>query len=212
MTNPIPTGGPIPAGVIAGIDETVISHGGGVTYVLAGVVFANAQPARRAFQQLTANRQRPFHWKKEGPTLRQEAVTLLETHVVATYLLARTAGRRGQVAARRKLLACLVAELTNDGVDHVIIESQGPALDGRDRNTILDSSRADSAGPALTYEWRTKTEPLLWYPDALAGVAHEHLTNEQPHHFQQLQRTGVVTEIHYVADQPPEMRKPRLPS
>ena len=177
MTNPIPSGGPVPAGIIAGIDETVIHHGGGVTYVLAGVVFVNAQPARRDFQQLTANRKRTFHWSKEGPTLREAAVTLLEKHVATTHLLARPAGRRHQVTARRKLLTYLVAELTNDRVDHVIIESQGRSLDGRDRNTILDSFHDDSAGPAFTYEWRTKTEPLLWYPDALAGVAHEYLTD-----------------------------------
>ncbi len=212
MTNPVPPDGPIPAGITAGIDETVIDHGGGVTYVLAGVVFLDPQPARRAFQQLTANRKRPFHWRKEGPTLREEAVTLLENHIAATYLLARPAGRRQQVTARRELLAYLVAELTNDGVDHLIIESQGPAPDGRDRNTILDSFQANSTGPAFTYEWRTKTEPLLWYPDALAGVAHEYLADGRSHHFQRLQRARVATEVHYVADQHPEMRKPRLPS
>ena len=212
MTNPVPPDGPIPAGIIAGVDETVIYHGGGVTYVLAGVVFLDARPARRAFQQLTANRKRPFHWREEGPTLREAAVALLENHIAATYLLARPTGRRQQVTARRELLAYLVAELTNDGIDHLIIESQGTALDGRDRNTILDSFQADSTGPAFTYEWRTKTEPLLWYPDALAGVAHEYLAYGQTHRFERLQRARIATEVHYVADQHPEMRRPRLPS
>ena len=203
MTNPVPPDGPIPAGITAGIDETVIYHGGGVTYILAGVVFVDPQPARRAFQQLTANRKRPFHWQKEGTTLRGAAVALLENHIAATYLLARPAGRRQQVTTRRELLAYLVAELTNDGVDHLIIESQGTALDGRDRNTILDSFQANSTGPAFTYEWRTKTEPLLWYPDALAGVAHEYLADGQTHHFQRLQKATIATEVHYVANKPP---------
>ena len=99
MTNPAPPDGPIPAGITAGIDETVIYHGGGVTYVVAGVVFHDARPARRAFHQLTADRKRPFHWRKEGPTLREAAVTLLETHIAATHLLARSTGRRGQITA-----------------------------------------------------------------------------------------------------------------
>ena len=73
------------------------------------------QPAR-AFQQLTANRKRPFHWRKEGPTLREAAVNLLENHTGATYLLAQPAGRRQQITARRELLAYLIAELTNDGI------------------------------------------------------------------------------------------------
>ena len=199
MTNPVPPDGPIPAGITAGIDETVISHGGGVTYVLAGVVFHDAQPARRAFQQLIANRKRPFHWRKEGTTVREKAITLLENHIAAAYLLARPTGRRGQVTARRGLLAHLVAELTNDGVDHLIIESQDTALDGRDRNTILDTFQANRGGPAFTYEWHTKTEPLLWYPDALAGIAHEYLAAGQTHHFQRLQKARIITNVQYVS-------------
>lgn len=58
--------------------------------------------------------------------------------------------------ARRKLLTYLVAELTNEGVDHLIIESQDSALDGRDRNTILKSFQVNSTDPAFTYGWRTK--------------------------------------------------------
>ena len=212
MTNPAPPDGPIPAGITAGIDETVIYHGGGVTYVVAGVVFHDAPPARRAFQQLTADRKRPFHWRREGPTRREAAVTLLETHIAAAHLLARSTGRRGQITARRQLLTYLVAELTNDGVDHLIIESQGSALDGRDRNTILDSFQATSTGPAFTYEWRTKTEPLLWYADALAGIAHEYLADGQTQHFERLQKAGVITDVRYGADRHQGMRKPRLPS
>ena len=94
MTNPAPPDGPIPDGLTAGIDETVIYHGGGVTYVIAGVVFHNARPARRAFHQLTADRKRPFRWRKEGPTIRDAAVTLLETCIAATHLLARGRVRR----------------------------------------------------------------------------------------------------------------------
>ena len=139
MTNPIPTDGPIPVGVIAGIDETVFSEDDNITitYVLAGVVYRDAQAARRAFQQLIAGRKGPFHWREEGRERREEAVTLLEEHVVATYLLARPTGIHRPLEARHELLAHLVAELLNDGVDHVIIESaRVPANDGRDRDTI----------------------------------------------------------------------------
>ncbi|MCE2529727.1 MAG: hypothetical protein J4G11_07650 [Acidimicrobiia bacterium] len=50
MTNPARPDGPIPAGITTGVDETVIYHGGGVSYVLAGVVFHDAQPAGLAFR------------------------------------------------------------------------------------------------------------------------------------------------------------------
>ena len=199
MTNPTPTDCPIPAGVIAGIDETVVQRDGvDITCVLAGVVFREAQAARRAFQQLIAHRKRRFHWREEGPERREEAVTLLETgHVDATYLFARTTGIHRPLEARRELLAHLVAELLNDRVDHVIIESSGvQANDGRDRDTILDSFRADSANRTFTHDWCDKTEPLLWYPDALAGVAHQFLADGQTHHFQRLQ--AVSDNRHYV--------------
>ncbi|MDE0376542.1 MAG: hypothetical protein OXK16_11340 [bacterium] len=199
MTTPAPPDGPIPTGITAGIDETVVDHGGGVTYVLAAVVFHDAEPARRAFHQLTADRKRPFHWRREGPTLREAAVTLLENHPASTYLLAQSTGRRGQVTARRELLTYLVAELTNDGVAHVIIESQDSVLDGRDRHTILDSFQADSTGPPFTYRWGTKTEPLLWYADALAGVAHAYLAGGRTHHFRHLQKAGIITGVRYMA-------------
>ena len=64
----------------------------------------------------------------------------------------------------------------------------------------------------FTYEWRTKAEPLLWYPDALTGVVQEYLTNERTQHFRQLRKARVTTEVRYVANQLPEVRKPRLPS
>ncbi len=200
MTNPTAPVGPIPAGITAGIDETVVYHGGGVTYVLAGVVFHDAQPARRAFRGLTADRKRPFHWRREGSTLREAAVTLLENHIATTYLLARSTGRRGQVTARRKLLTYLVAGLTNEGVDHLIIESQDSALDGRDRDTIVSWFQVKSTDPAFTHGWRTKTEPLLWYPDSVAGITHEYLADGQTHHFERLQKARIITDVHYVAD------------
>ena len=59
----------------------------------------------------------------------------------------------------------------------------------------------------FTYEWRTKTEPLLWYPDALAGVVHEYLTDGRTQHFRKLQKARVVTDVRYLANQLPKMRK-----
>ncbi|MDE0643576.1 MAG: hypothetical protein F4Z36_01325 [Acidimicrobiia bacterium] len=186
--------------IIAAIDETVVHHGGGVTYVLAGVVFLDSYSARQAFRQLLAHRKRPFHWRKEGSTIRAAAVELLETHIAATHLLARSAARHQQVAVRRRLLNHLVAGLINDGIDHLIIESQGNDLDRRDRDTVMDAIKSKDPGPALTYEWLTKTEPLLWYADALNGVAQEYLADGEMHHFQRLQGAKIVTQVQYVTD------------
>ena len=198
MSNPLPADGqPIPEGLVAAVDETVAELHGGVTYVLAAVVFGEAQAARLDIQHLTADRTRPFHWYREGPKTRDAAVKLIATHATATAVLARRAGRHAQVATRATLLAELAADLANKGVGHVLIESRGQREDGRDRSVILNFFRERTA-PAFSYDWRTKAEPLLWYPDAMAGLAREHLADGRSAGFSFLQSTLTVTEVCYV--------------
>ena len=67
---------------------------------------------------------------------------------------------------------------------------------------ILDCFRNQTA-PAFTYDWRTKAEPLLWYPDALAGVAREHPTEGLSADFNRLHSALVVTDIRYVHQRAP---------
>ena len=200
MSNPLPSDGqPIPEGLVAAVDETVAELQGGVTYVLAAVIFDfnGAHAARQDAEALTADRTRRFHWHREGPTTRNAAVELIAKHAIATKILARRAGRRAQTATRAALLTELVAELASEGVGHVVIESRGQREDGRDRSVILGCFRELTA-PAFSYDWRTKAEPLLWYPDALAGVVREHLTDGHSAGFSFLQSTHTVTEVCYM--------------
>ena len=203
MSNPVVADGhPIPEGVIAAVDETVVELQGGVTYVLVSVIFADAQAASRDMQTLTADRTRPLHWHREGPRIREAAVEHIEAHAATTRILAQRSGRQAQTRTRATLLAQLVTELTGEGVGHLIIESRGQREDGRDRSVILDCLR-NQAAPAFTYDWRTKAEPLLWYPDALAGVAREHLTEGLSADFNRLHSALVVTDIRYVDQRAP---------
>lgn len=198
MSNPTPADGqPIPESLVAAVDETVAELQGGVTYVLAAVIFDEAQLAREDIQALTADRTRPFHWHKEGPTTRKAAVGLIDAHAIATKILARRAGRQAQTAARATLLGRLATELAAEGVGHVVIESRSQREDGRDRAVILNSFHERTTRP-FSYDWRTKAEPLLWYPDALAGLAREHLTDGQSSGFSHLQSTLTVTDVRYV--------------
>lgn len=203
MSNPVVADGhPIPGGVVAAVDETVVELQGGVTYVLASVIFADAQAASRDMQTLTADRTRPLHWHKEGPRIREAAVDHIEAHAAGTRILAQRAGRQAQTRTRATLLSELVTELAGVGVGHLIIESRGQREDGRDRATILDCFRNQTA-PAFTYDWRTKAESSLWYPDALAGVAREHLTEGLSADFNRLHSKLVITDIRHVSWQPP---------
>ena len=199
MSNPTPSDGQlIPEGIVAAVDETVIELQGGVTYVLAAVILADAPTARQDMQALTINRTKPLHWHREGPEIREAAVEHIQRHAAATKILAQRAARHAQTTTRAKLLAELVAELVSESVGHLIIESRGPREDGRDRSVILDSFR-DRAATSFTYDWRTKSEPLLWYADALAGVAREHLIVGVSIDFSRLQKALIVDDIGYVA-------------
>ena len=133
MSNPKPADGqPIPEGLIAAVDETVVELQGAVTYVLVAVVFCEHQAALQDIQALTAGRKRPLHWHKEGSTIRKEAVELIEKHVITSVVLARRAGRRSQIKARAEILAELAVKLAAEGVTHVVIESREQHEDGRD--------------------------------------------------------------------------------
>ena len=197
MSNPVSADGqPIPDGLVAAIDETVPQVQGGVTYTLVATIFRDVQVARRDIQDLTVGRTRPIHWHREGPTIREATLSLIEHHVIAGRALARRASRVGQVAARTVLMAELVVDLASYGVDHMIIESRGELEDGRDRSAILDCLHGLAISD-LTYDWRTKAEPLFAYPDALAGIIREHLTLEHSPGFSRLQKANIVAEVRY---------------
>ena len=93
-------------------------------------------------------------------------------------------------------MAELVVDLASYGVDHMIIESRGELEDGRDRSAILDCLHGLAISD-LTYDWRTKAEPLFAYPDALAGIIREHLTLEHSSGFSRLQKANIVAEVRY---------------
>ena len=94
-------------------------------------------------------------------------------------------------------MAELAVDLASYGVDHMIIESRGELEDGRDRSAILDCFHG-LAISNLTYDWRTKAEPLFSYPDALAGIAREHLTLGHSPGFSRLQKANIVSEVRYI--------------
>ncbi|MCY3644793.1 MAG: hypothetical protein OXG41_14535 [Acidimicrobiaceae bacterium] len=171
---------------------------GGVTYTLAATIFRDAHAARHDMQGLTAGRTRPIHWHKEGPTIREAALSLIEHHVIAGTALAQRTSRFGQVTARSLLMAELVVDLASYGVNHMIIESRGQLEDGRDRSVILDCLH-ELAISNLAYDWRTKAEPLLSYPDALAGITREQLTLGHSPGFSRLQKASIVSEVRYLA-------------
>lgn len=128
--------------------------------------------------------------------MRTSILDLIEEHGVVAHVRVRATARRRQVATRAQLLAEVSQLLVSDGVGHLVIESQGPREDSRDRASLLDAFN-QSGGVPFTYDWRTKAEPLLWIADAVGGACREHLIGQNSEPFQRLQSMGALEAITY---------------
>lgn len=81
-----------------------------------------------------------------------------------------------------RLLATLAGRLVHGGVDELAIESRGHR-DIEDDRVLLDCRRDGVIAPDLLWRHdRPHDEPLLWLPDALAGVLGSHLLGHQEEH------------------------------
>lgn len=187
-------GNPLIGELIAVIDETVPAVGAGVHYVLTTAVTLSAADVDHALAGLfsdTPGRKRPFHWHKEGPTARNRITEIIIEHGVVAHSHYQTVGRRGQRNARQLLLAELSTQLHVEGVDHLIIESVDDVTNGRDKRTLLDQFEP-SGGVPFVYDWRSKSERVLWVADAINGAIHDYFVQGDVTWFSQLTEGGVL--------------------
>lgn len=129
--------------------------------------------------------------------IRMAMLDLIETHGIVAHVCLRATARRRQVETRGELLSGIARLLVDEGVDHLVIESQGPREDGRDRAILLDAFR-DSGGIPFTYDWRTKAEPLLWVADAIGGACREHLIGQRSEAYERLLSMGALDALTYL--------------
>lgn len=122
-------------------------------------------------------------------------VDLIEGAGLRATCLWSSAGRRGQVAARKRLLHEHVRRCATGGVHHVSIEGGDNTSNQRDRSVILDAFR-DEGGVPFRYDWRSKAEPLLWIADAVSGIVAAHLLGGRAEHYERLSNGGLI-EVHY---------------
>ena len=103
----------------------------------------------------------------------------------------RSVARNKQIGARQELLVHLAEDLTAEGVDHLIIESGDAVTNSRDKTTILTHFE-DLGRVPFTYDWRDKSERLLWVADAVSGALHDYYFHGNPQWFRQLRDHGVL--------------------
>lgn len=159
------------------IDESAPLSVRGVHYVISAAVLLDPDrhgEVRARAAQVIGTRKRPFHWKDEGIEKRRAMIHVLgelEIGVFATVHRPISPDRERQ--ARRATLTDLVMRLDKEGVDELVIESRGTALDGEDQRILIAGRLEGTWSPELTYSFEGKREPLLWLPDAVAGMLSE---------------------------------------
>ena len=85
--NPAPADGqPFPAAIVAAIDEAAAVAGGGVHYLLTSAVIVESDRIRPDLLTLVASRSRTFHWRNEGPAMRDRMISLIEEHGVVAHV------------------------------------------------------------------------------------------------------------------------------
>lgn len=183
-------GEPIHGDVVAVIDESSPEVGGGIYYIVAAVVIFDWPDVGERVRQVIGGRTSHFHYRSEGREVIRRMASVLEEAGVVSSVLWRSVGRRHQVGARRDLLAAHARRLAHDGVTHLIIESGDAATDQRDQSTLLDTFAG--SGIPFSYDWRSKSEPLLWIADAVCGIACEFLLGDSSEIYDRLADAGVI--------------------
>jgi hypothetical protein len=116
----------------------------------------------------------------------------LEVGVFATIHTPVAATR--QERARARSLRHMVEILDHEGVGELMIESRGPQ-DTHDRRVLLSATEDGLCSGDLSYSFETKAEPLMWLPDAIAGLLGEAECGRDPRWIAHLQHVAHIVDI-----------------
>ncbi|MEF2977652.1 hypothetical protein [Subtercola sp. YIM 133946] len=167
------------------------------TYILCAAIIAvdEQDEPRRVMRGLRRLDLRKVHWHEESPRGRQALIASVAALKAEHLIVVRLGGAETRSERRRRLcLERLCCELTELGVENIVLESRGPA-DKLDR-ALVDSLRAKRvlsssvridhvAGPA---------EPLLWIADIMCGAVAQDRRG-RPAYLEQLRSTVTIVEI-----------------
>lgn len=160
--------------VHAWIDESVQVHGPERGfYVLAASIAdpARSDTVRTALRTLVAGPTKRLHWNAETASTRMRiAATIADLRLDHLAVTAPAEATR-QERARRKCLERLLYELDTLGVTRAWLESRQHVLDRRDREMVEAVRGTRLISRSLTVDFaRPLDEPMLWIPDAVAGM------------------------------------------
>jgi hypothetical protein len=161
------------------IDESSMPSEIGHVYVLGivRVLFTDEEECKGRLT-LAAGRQERIHFAESSSTLRSTHVALVSELPAHITSIASKGPRRSEERTRRRLLAAVFGSTSCllDGVDSVVLESRGNALDLRDKSLIQQVSKfTDQKSRRIRHVgWRN--QPMLWAADVVAGSVSRALT------------------------------------
>ncbi|WP_066373076.1 hypothetical protein [Herbidospora mongoliensis] len=125
-------------------------------------------PIRGEFRSLCKPGQQRVHMTSESDSRRREILSVVARLPVRARLFeARLGGGRSQRVVRDDCLRVAVADLANEPVKALVIESCDQ--DQRDRQVITEIARKVALPEDFRYRHdRPAVEPLLWLPDVVA--------------------------------------------
>jgi hypothetical protein len=136
-----------------------------------------------AMEGLRYRKNARVHWRVERrerrPLIIERIASLPLSGAVAVCLHGRAVKAE---RARRLCIDALLADLSSRGVDQVVIESRGPALDARDRGVLTGLRTAGQVRPVMSVAWSVAgSQPGLWAADCVAGTVSEWLDGDDRH-------------------------------
>ena len=155
------------------IDESTPIGPLGVHYVISSaVIIEDREGARTRLEKIVEGRVKPFHWSTEGTEKRAAMLECCGALPLSIFTVIHgPVGAKRQNVARATSLKAILRLMNENGVEEILIESRGPQ-DVDDRRTIIAAQHEGIVGN-LSYAFETKAEPLLWLPDAVAGIYSE---------------------------------------
>jgi hypothetical protein len=192
------------------VDESTPESARGVHYVIGAAVLLDGSrrdEVRDRALKIVGDRLRPFHWRDEGVQKRAAMIELLgELEVCVSATIHHPVASKRQSSARRALLSELASMLSGEGVDELLIESRG-VQDSEDRQTLVDLVHTRVCPAELSYRFEGKDDPLLWLPDAVAGLLGEAECRRADRWVAELQRVVPIFDVRRL-----DAHEPRLPS
>jgi len=161
----------------AWVDESIQSAGRFLVdgiYILAATVGdpGECDPIRDQLRNLRLGNARRLHWSHEGDKQQRRIVEVIASlDVLHTVVVGVQIDPRRSERARRRCMERLFFELGRLGVERVWVERRHESLNRRDRR-MIDAMRQTRAMPtSMVVEFvAPEDEPMLWIPDAVAGV------------------------------------------